>query len=54
MVEKIKHAVDLSVLCNKVCFKEYTHAMTSSEEACHEKCFDNFYSALLSGQKKFY
>ena len=30
MVEKVKHAIDLSQLCNKVCFKDYTHTMTTS------------------------
>ena len=35
MMEKVKHSVDLSLLCNKVCFKGYRKEMSPAEEECH-------------------
>lgn len=53
-LEKMKHAVDLGLLCNRVCFRDYRMPMTPQEEDCHTKCFDNFYAALLYIQNKFH
>ncbi len=53
-MEKIKHAVDLSLLCNKVCFKDYSRVMSESEGECHSRCFDNLYAGLLFTQNKFF
>jgi hypothetical protein len=50
----MKHSVDLSILCNRVCFRDYRSAMTEQEGECHAKCFDNFYAALLFCQNKFH
>lgn len=50
----MKHAVDLSILCNRVCFRDYSTSMTAQENECHSKCFDNFYAALLFCQNKFF
>lgn len=50
----MKHAVDLGILCNRVCFRDYRASMTPQEEECHSRCFDNFHSALLFIQNKFH
>ena len=53
-MDKIKHAVDLSLLCNKVCFKDYAVGMSENEAECHTRCFDNLYAGLLFTQNKFF
>ena len=41
-------------MCNRVCFRGYGEDPSQTESQCHQKCFDNFYSALLYCQRKFY
>lgn len=53
-LEKIKDAVDLTLLCNKVCFKDYRQPISDMEADCHGKCFDNLYAGLLFTQNKFF
>ena len=35
MMEKVKHSVDLTLLCNRVCFRGYRKEMSPAEEECH-------------------
>lgn len=53
-LQNMKHALDIAILCNRVCFKNYRLEMTQLERQCHNQCFENIYSALIFSQKKFY
>ena len=53
-IEKVKHAVDITLMCSKVCFKDYLAPITPAETQCHAHCFDNIYAALLYTQNAFY
>lgn len=34
-IEKIKHATDLTIFCNRICFKDYKFEMREAENECH-------------------